>query len=48
MHSQLVPSWGVVVCASAEVANCVAQIGALNMTGPLSDRYIVRAQSAND
>ena len=45
---QVVPSWGVVVCTSAKVANCVAQMGALNKTGPLRDGYIVRAQSAND
>ena len=48
MHSQVVPSWWVVVCTSAKVANCIAQMGALNMTGPLSDGYAVQVQSAND
>ena len=37
-----------VVCTSAEVVNCVAQIGALNSVEPLSDGYTVQAQSAND
>ena len=41
----VVPSWWVVVCTSAEViANCVAQIGALNTAEPLSDGYTVQAQ----
>ena len=49
MHSQVVPSWWVVVCASAEeVATFVVQMGALNMTGPLSNGYAVQVQSAND
>ena len=47
-HSWVVPSWLVVVCTSAEHANCVAQMGALNMAEPLSDGYTVQAQSAND
>ena len=42
------PIWGVVVCTSAKFANCVAQIGALNTIGPLSNGYTVRAQSEND
>ena len=42
------PSWWVVVCLSAEVGNCVAQMGALNTIGSLSDGYTVQAQSAND
>ena len=42
------PSWGVVVCTSAKVANCVAQMLALNTTGSPSDSYTVRAESAND
>ena len=33
---------------SAEVANCVAQMVALNTTEPLSDGYTTQAQSAND
>ena len=38
-----------VVCTSAEVvANCIAQIGALNTIEPLSDGYTVQAQSTND
>ena len=47
-HSRVVPSWLVVACTSAEHANCVAQMGALNMAEPLSDGYTVQAQSAND
>ena len=39
----VVPSWWVVVCTSAQVANCVAQMGALNMAGPLSDGYTAEA-----
>ena len=31
-----------------KVVNCVAQMGALNMTGSLGDGYTVQAQSAND
>ena len=43
------PSQWVVVCTSAEaIGNCVAQMGALNKTDPLSDGYAVQAQSAND
>ena len=37
-----------VVCTSAEVTNCVAQMGALNTAGPLIGGYTVREQSAND
>ena len=41
--------WWVDVCTSAEVAaNCIAQMGALNMAEPLSDGYTGQAQSAND
>ena len=41
----VVASWWVVVCTSAEViANCIAQIGALNTAEPLSDGYTVQAQ----
>ena len=40
--------WWVVVCTSAEVVSCVAQMGALNPTEPLSDGYTVQVQSAND
>ena len=47
-HSRVLPTWLVVVCTSAEHANCVAQMGPLNMAEPLSDGYIVQAQSAND
>ena len=37
----------VVACTSTEViANCVAQMGALNTTEPLSDGYTVQVQSA--
>ena len=43
------PSWWVVVCTSAKVvATSVAQMGALNMAGPLSNGYTVQVQSAND
>ena len=38
----------VVVCTSAEVTNCIAQMGALNTAEPLSDGYTVQVQSAND
>ena len=45
----VVPSWWVTFSTSAEViANCVAQMGALNTAEPLSDGYTVQAQSAND
>ena len=37
-----------VVCTSTKVANYIAQMGALNMTGPLSGGYTVPAQSPND
>ena len=48
-QKQAVPSRGVVVCTSGEViANCVAQMGALNTAEPLSDSYTVQAQLAND
>ena len=44
----IMPSWWVVVCTSAEIGNCVAQMGDLNTAEPLSDGYIVQVQSAND
>ena len=38
-----------VVCTSAEViANCAAQMGALNTAEPLTDGYTVPAHSVND
>ena len=41
----MVPGWWVVACTSTEaIANCVAQMGALNTAETLSDGYTVRSQ----
>ena len=48
-RTTIVPGWCVVICMSAEAtSHCVAQKGALSTAKPLSDGYIVQAESAND
>ena len=41
-------AWLVSGCLYERRSNCLAQMGALNTAGPLSDGYTVQAQSVND